>query len=89
MKKRSHARRKPTARLFTVVILGLLPWLPVGCIGPEKPLAPPSLYAIEIIPVGVHTNIYIAPAPGREYGVVTDNLGLLYLQGLLPAEDDE
>jgi hypothetical protein len=28
--------------------------------------------------------VYIAPGPGVSYGIATDNLGLLYLQGEVP-----
>ena len=39
-----------------------------------------------IVPLGVSTNITIPARTGAAYGIVTDNLGLLYLMGLLPQE---
>jgi hypothetical protein len=44
----------------------------------------PMEVAIEFLPLGVHTNVYIPKREGATYGIVTDDLGLLYLQGLLP-----
>jgi hypothetical protein len=78
-----HKPKLTIALLSTAAILTASLLLPSGC--KTSAPQPPPLRRVQIIPVGVHTNVYIAPAKGASYGVVTDNLGLLYMMGLLPA----
>ena len=54
-----------------------------GCAAPAKPPVANDI-AIQFLPLGVHTNVFIPHREGATYGLVTDDLGLLYLQGLLP-----
>jgi hypothetical protein len=77
-------QKRHTERLLHLVTLAASLSLLAGCGG--RVASPPvaNAIAIQIIPVGVWTNVYVPAGPGVEYGVVTDNLGLLYLQGLLP-----
>ena len=66
------------AAILTASIL-----LASGCKTHGEGQAIPSLPSrFQILEVGKTNAVYIAPGPGVTYGVATDNLGLLYLQGL-------
>lgn len=78
-------RRKHTAMLSLPAILtaSILPL--AGCKTPAPASTAPSLPSrFQILEVGRTNQVYIAPGPGVTYGVATDNLGLLYLQGEVP-----
>jgi hypothetical protein len=72
-----------TAARWSLATLALFVSLLSGC-GGRATLPAASDVAVLIVPLGVQTNICIPARPGATYGVVTDDLGLLYLQGLLP-----
>ena len=77
-------RRKHIARLLILAILtaSILPL--AGCKTPAPAATAPSLPSrFQILEVGRTNQVYIAPGPGVTYGIATDNLGLLYLQGEL------
>lgn len=78
-------RKLRTLRRLLPAILtaSTLPLL--GCATRESAPAAPSLPSrFQILEVGKTNQVYIAPGPGVSYGIATDNLGLLYLQGLTP-----
>ena len=75
-----HIARPLTAAILTASTLPL-----AGC-GTRSPASTaPSLPSrFQILEVGRTNQVYIAPGPGVTYGIATDNLGLLYLQGEVP-----
>lgn len=81
-------RRKHIARLLIPAILTASTLPPAGCGTRSPESAAPSLPSrFQILEVGKTNAVYIAPGPGVKYGIATDNLGLLYLQGEVPDAD--
>lgn len=76
-------QKKRTNWPWLVAILTASISLASGCRTHGEGQVIPSLPSrFQILEVGKTNAVYIAPGPGVIYGVATDNLGLLYLQGL-------
>ncbi len=72
-----------TPWLLAILTASTLPL--VGCATRSPASATPSLPSrFQLLEVGRTNQVYIAPGPGVSYGIATDNLGLLYLQGEVP-----
>lgn len=78
-------RRKHTVTPWLLAILTASTLPLVGCAtrSPKQAATPSLPSRFQILEVGKTNQVYIAPGPGVTYGIATDNLGLLYLQGEL------
>ena len=79
-------RRKHIAPLLIPAILtaSTLPLAGCGTRSPKQAAAPSLPSRFQLLEVGKTNAVYIAPGAGVKYGIATDNLGLLYLQGEVP-----
>lgn len=84
-----HKLRPTTGPRSRAAIFAASLWLLAGCATRETEQErsadrAAAAAAILVLPLGVQTNVCVPARPGARYGVLTDDLGLLYLMGILP-----